>query len=381
MTGSSISRSSPTPCTRRAACRRRWARRRRSGRSRRRSATASSRRSPRRSSCPVGSQGRHDVQAARLRVPAACRCSTSTAPRSRRCGRCASIRARARTRNDNYVGVQEAFADVHLRNVSDRYDFDSVRVGIQPFISDFRGFLFQDVPLGVRLFGTRDNNQWQYNLAWFRRLEKDTNSGLERRDDRPRAATTSSSPISTGRTSRCPASPRRRPSCYNVQSREATTRSYDANGFLVRPAVQGDSRPHDYDVAYLGLQRRRSLRPLEPDRRSVYWRRRPRRAQSVSRSGATIRACFAAAELSRDFGWVRAAAERAVSPAATTIPSTARRRLRRDPRESAVRRRRHELLDPPGGAADRRRRRGAVGAQRRAARACAPRRTRASRTS
>ena len=76
------------------------------------------------------------------------------------------------------MGVQELFADVHLRNVSTRYDFDSLRVGIQPFISDFRGFLFQDVPFGVRLFGTRDNNQWQYNLGWFRRLEKDTNSGL-----------------------------------------------------------------------------------------------------------------------------------------------------------------------------------------------------------
>ncbi len=59
-----------------------------------------------------------------------------------------------------------------------RYDFDSIRVGIQPFSSDFRGFLFQDNQLGVRLFGTRDNNRWQYNLAYFRRLEKDTNSGL-----------------------------------------------------------------------------------------------------------------------------------------------------------------------------------------------------------
>src|SRR5439155_13739724 len=82
------------------------------------------------------------------------------------------------TRDDRHAGLQEAFADIHLRNVSPRYDFDSVRVGIQPFISDFRGFLFNDVPLGVRLFGTRDNNQWQYNLAWFRRIEKDTNSGL-----------------------------------------------------------------------------------------------------------------------------------------------------------------------------------------------------------
>ena len=68
-------------------------------------------------------------------------------------------------RNDNFVGVQELFVDKHLRDVSPRYDFDSVRVGIQPFTADFRGFLFLDQPFGVRLFGIRDNNQWQYNAA------------------------------------------------------------------------------------------------------------------------------------------------------------------------------------------------------------------------
>src|SRR6185503_4746082 len=82
------------------------------------------------------------------------------------------------TRSDDFVGVQELFFDKHLRDVSVRYDFDSVRVGIQPFTADFRGLLFVDQPFGVRLFGNRDNNRWQYNLAWFRRLEKDTNSGL-----------------------------------------------------------------------------------------------------------------------------------------------------------------------------------------------------------
>jgi hypothetical protein len=50
--------------------------------------------------------------------------------------------------------VQEAFLDYHIRNVSDRYDFDSVRVGIQPFSTDFRGFLFQDNQLGVRCSAT-----------------------------------------------------------------------------------------------------------------------------------------------------------------------------------------------------------------------------------
>ena len=82
------------------------------------------------------------------------------------------------SRSDDNFGLQEAFLDYHIRNVSDRYDFDSLRVGVQPFSTDFRGFLFQDNQPGIRFFGNRDNNRWQYNLAYFQRLEKDVNSGL-----------------------------------------------------------------------------------------------------------------------------------------------------------------------------------------------------------
>ena len=81
------------------------------------------------------------------------------------------------TRTDSHLGVQEAFVDVHLRNVSDRYDFDSVRIGIQPFISDFRGFVFNDQAFGVRLFGNRDNNQWQYNQAGYAAWKKTATPG------------------------------------------------------------------------------------------------------------------------------------------------------------------------------------------------------------
>ena len=42
-------------------------------------------------------------------------------------------------RSDRFIGWQELFLDKHLRNVSNRYDFDSIRVGIQPFSTDFRG--------------------------------------------------------------------------------------------------------------------------------------------------------------------------------------------------------------------------------------------------
>lgn len=207
-----------------------------------------------------------------------------------------------RTRNDNHVGLQEAFADVHLRNVSTRYDFDSVRVGLQPFQSDFRGFLFQDVPLGVRLFGTRDNNQWQYNLAWFRRLEKDTNSGLNdvmrrpRRDDLfvanlyrqdyPRLGFTSQATV-----------------MLDI-NREAKSEFYDANGFLVRPAVQGDGRAHDYRVAYLGYSGDGHFERWNLTATFYAALGRDERHPIAQRAQA-IRAGFAAAELSRDFSWVR----------------------------------------------------------------------------
>jgi hypothetical protein len=206
------------------------------------------------------------------------------------------------TRTDNHVGLQEAFADVHLRNVSPRYDFDSVRVGIQPFTSDFRGFLFEDTPFGVRLFGNRDNNRWQYNLAAFRRLEKDTNSGLNdvtarmRRDYVMVANAYRQDFPWLGFTSQATA-------VVNV-NREGTGQFYDANGFLVRPAVLGDSRPHDYRVAYLGYSG------------DGHWGRWNFTGTAYAALGhddrnplaarpQEIRAGFAAAEVSRDFSWVR----------------------------------------------------------------------------
>src|ERR1700674_4622032 len=207
-----------------------------------------------------------------------------------------------RTRTDNHVGLQEAFADIHLRDVSPRYDFDSVRAGIQPFISDFRGFLFNDVPLGVRLFGTRDNNQWQYNLAWFRRLEKDTNSGLNdvmarsRRDDVfvanayrqdfPRLGFTSQATLVLN------------------SNREGSGQFYDANGFLVRPAVQGDSRPPDSRVAYLGYSGDGHFGRWNLTA-TVYAALGRDERNPIAQRAQSIRAGFAAAELSRDFSWVR----------------------------------------------------------------------------
>lgn len=207
-----------------------------------------------------------------------------------------------KTRNDSHIGIQELFGDIHLQNVSDRYDFDSVRVGIQPFQSDFRGFILQDVPVGVRLFGTRDNNQWQYNMAYFRRLEKDTNSGLNdvtqrlRRDD-----------VFVGNLYRqdflIPGFTAQVTLIHNV-NHEAGDSYYDTNGFQIRPAVQGDARPHNYHVTYLGLNSDGHIGPWNLTS-ALYAAVGHDTRHPIAQRAQSIQAGLLAIELSRDFSWVR----------------------------------------------------------------------------
>ena len=213
-------------------------------------------------------------------------------------------------RTDSHLGIQEAFVDVHLRNVSDRFDFDSVRVGIQPFISDFRGFLFQDVPVGVRIFGIRDNNQWQYNLAYFRRLEKDTNSGLNdirqmpRRDHLLVANVYKQDFPVLGHTTQATI-------IHNI-NRESGRDYYDNNGFLVRPAVVGDVRPHNYRVTYLGLNGDGHFGVWNLTT-SFYAALGTDDRHPTAQQKQKIRAGFAAAELSRDYSWLRVRANALVA--------------------------------------------------------------------
>ena len=213
-------------------------------------------------------------------------------------------------RTDSHLGIQEAFADVHLRNVSDRFDFDSVRVGIQPFTSDFRGFLFQDVPVGIRLFGIRDNNQLQYNLAYFRRLEKDTNSGLNDISQMPRKdhllvanLYKQDFPV-LGHTTQATI-------IHNI-NRESGRDYYDNNGFLVRPAVIGDVRPRNYQVTYLGLNGDGHFGVWNLTS-SIYLALGTDQRHPIAQQKQKIRAGFAAAELSRDYSWLRVRASALVA--------------------------------------------------------------------
>jgi hypothetical protein len=209
-------------------------------------------------------------------------------------------------RNQTFGSLQEGFVDYHLRNVSEYYDFDSLRVGIQPFNFDFRGFVFQDSQPGIRLFGDRDANRWQYNLAFFDLLFKDTNSGLNDlgeglrkdyvfvanlyRQDFPVPGFTSQLVYA-----------------LNVDN-EANTIHYDKNGFLVIPAQIGDNRGYNYNVSYLGINGDGHLGRFNLTG-SGYWATGHLSHNQFSpipnNNGAHINAFFAAAEPSIDFDYVR----------------------------------------------------------------------------
>jgi hypothetical protein len=207
-----------------------------------------------------------------------------------------------RTRTDTFVGIQQAFVDKHLRNVSDQYDFDSIRVGIQPFSADFRGFLFQDNQLGVRLFGNRRNNRIQYNAAWFRRIEKDTNSGLNDvsqalRDDDVFVANLYWQDLPLpGFTSQLIVA-------YN-RNREGHGTHYDDNGFIQRPAALGEERPRSYDVGYAGYNGDGHFGRLNLTT-SLYFAFGQEDGSVFVADNTDIRAMFAAAEASVDFDWIR----------------------------------------------------------------------------
>lgn len=205
-------------------------------------------------------------------------------------------------RRDNHIGIQEAFVDVHLRNVSDRYDFDSYRIGIQPFISDFRGFLFQDVPFGARFFGIRDNNQWQFNAGWFRKMEKDTNSGLNdinkpwRKDDSFVVNVYRQDFPVLGHTTQA--------IILHNENREGKQIYFNNNGVQERPAVLGDSRPRNYRVTYFGLNGDGHFNRWNLTS-SFYAAFGRDERHPLAQKPQDIRAFFAAAELSRDFSWLR----------------------------------------------------------------------------
>ncbi len=201
-------------------------------------------------------------------------------------------------RADQAVALQELFGEVKLADLSPNYDFVSLRVGIQPLNSDFRGFIFKDTNLGVRLFGTLESNRDQFNLAYFQPLEKETNSGLNTLDRRDRQIGVANfyrqDFLVKGYTTQVSAH----------YLRDEGDLHFDRNGFLARPDPIGIAKPHTTEVAYLGWAGDGHIHRMNITH-AIYTALGEDAQNLIANRQVDIRATMAALELSADHDWFR----------------------------------------------------------------------------
>jgi Carboxypeptidase regulatory-like domain len=206
--------------------------------------------------------------------------------------------ARGTTRLDSHAGLQEAFVEYKIRDLSPNYDFLSVRAGIQEFSSDFRGFIFVDEQPGVRLFGNLHSDRWEYNAAYFNLLEKNTNSGLNTFASRHQQVIVANlymqDFIKPGYTTE-----------FSIHySKDEPGIYYDDNGFLARPAPVGVVQPHEVRAAYFGWTGNGHFGRINVNH-AFYQALGTDSLNPIAGRPVTINAQMAAAEISIDKDWSR----------------------------------------------------------------------------
>jgi hypothetical protein len=219
--------------------------------------------------------------------------------------------SRYTVRQRDFFALQEAFAEIHVSDITDNYDFISSRWGIQPFVSDFRGFIFADTNLGIRLFGNYDNNRISYNLAYFNMREKDTYSDLNTFDSRHQNVLVANifkqDFIWKGYTAEF---------SFLMNLDEGGTH-YDKNGFLTRPQIlgtvpddfsfngfDGTLRDHDVKAYYLGWTGDGHIGRFNITH-ALYYVFGEDQLNGLAGRRVDISAGMAALELSYDRDWIR----------------------------------------------------------------------------
>jgi Carboxypeptidase regulatory-like domain len=209
------------------------------------------------------------------------------------------------TRFNDHVGLQEAFFEYKLADLSLNYDFVSARVGIQQFNADFRGFLFVDEQPGLRVFGDWQNNRIEYNAAYFNFLEKNTNSGLNSFASRGQQVVLANIYLQDfffpGYTAEF----------VGAWNKDDPSIHYDDNGFLVRPEPIGNvvnqgsgPIPHGIRVGYFGWLGSGHIKRLNLTH-AFYEAAGEDTFNPIAGRRVTVNAQMAAAELSLDRDWIR----------------------------------------------------------------------------
>lgn len=210
-------------------------------------------------------------------------------------------------RFDTHAGLQEAFAEAKLHDLSANYDFVSVRAGIQEFNADFRGFLFVDEQPAMRIFGNLNSDRIEYNVAYFHFLEKNTNSGLNTFDLRHQQVLLGNVYLQDfffpGYTAEF----------IVAWNKDDPSLHFDDNGFLVRPSPIGNvinQNPgagpilHRVNVGYAGWLGSGHIGRINVTH-AFYQASGEDTFNPIAGRRVTVNAQMAAAEMSYDKDWMR----------------------------------------------------------------------------
>jgi len=210
-------------------------------------------------------------------------------------------------RLDSHVGLQEAFVEYKIHDLSSNYDFISIRAGIQEFNADFRGFLFQDEQPGIRVFGNLHSGKIEYNVAYFDFLEKNTNSGLNTFERRSQQVFLGNTYLQDfffpGYTAEF----------LIAFNKDDGGLHYDDNGFLVRPSPVGNvinQNPgagpilHGIRVGYFGWLGSGHIKRINLTH-AFFQAVGEDTFNPIAGKPVTVNAQMAAAELSYDHNWIR----------------------------------------------------------------------------
>jgi hypothetical protein len=205
-------------------------------------------------------------------------------------------RGTARGRFD--FALEEWFVETKLADLSPDYDFASVRVGSQQFVSDFRGFIFADTNRMIRLFGNRLANRDQFNVVYVDQTEKDTNSALNTFDDRQQNTFIVNyyrqDFIWPGYTAQV---------SYHY-NRDQATFKFDDNDFLARPDPVGVFAEHEVNSHYIGWTGDGHINRFNISH-AFYWVLGKDDLNPIAGEPQDINAQMFACELSYDRDWMR----------------------------------------------------------------------------
>lgn len=201
-------------------------------------------------------------------------------------------------RRDRHFSLQETFFEYHLGDTSPFFDVAALRIGRQLFVSDFRGFIFNDISDGIRLLGNFQSNRIQYNLAIFNQNDKDTNSELNELQWKDQQILIANLYIQDfiwmGYTTQ-----------FSFHwNHDQSDLEFDNNGFLVIPDLAGSVTLHDVDAYYLGWAGDGHIGRLNVNH-AFYYVFGKDDANPIAGRAVDISAYLAAVELSLDIDWFR----------------------------------------------------------------------------